>query len=126
VVFFEAAACLSRRREACVTVVAGVTAARRPEEALFRVQSFGAATAVAPLDAEAAADAAGLVAEGDAALGAAAAGMAGLETEETACLVVSRRRFHMGAGVAAASPPPPVRDAAADSGGARARARERV
>jgi len=74
VVFFEAAACLSRRSEACVTVVAGVTASRRPEKGLFRVQSFGAATAVSPLDAEAA--------------------------EEAACLVASRRRFHMGAGPA--------------------------
>lgn len=84
-----------------MTEVAGVTAARRPEEGLFRVQSFGAATAVSPLDAEAAADVAGLAAEGVAGLGAtAAAGMAGLEAEETACLVVSRRRFHMGAGAA--------------------------
>ena len=90
VVFFEAAACLSRRSEACVTVVAGVTASRRPEKGLFRVQSFGAATAVSPLDAEAAEEVEGLGAT-------AAVGMAGLEA---ACLVVSRRRFHMGAGPA--------------------------
>lgn len=78
-----------------MTEVAGVTAARRPEEGLFRVQSFGAATAVSPLDAEAAA---GLAAEEVAGMGAtAAAGMAGLGAEEAACLVVSRRRFHMGA-----------------------------
>ena len=91
VVFFEAAACLSRRSEACVTVVAGVTASRRPEKGLFRVQSFGAATAVSPLDAEA--EVAGLGAT-------AAAGMAGLEAEAAACLVASRRRFNMGAGPA--------------------------
>jgi hypothetical protein len=94
VVFFEAAACLSRRREARVTAVAGVTAARRPEKGLFRVQSFGAATAVSPLDAEAEAEAE------VAGLGATAAVMADLEAEEAACLVVSRRRFHMGAGAA--------------------------
>jgi hypothetical protein len=96
VVFFEAAACLSRRREARVTAVAGVTAARRPEKGLFRVQSFGAATAVSPLDAEAEAEAEAEVAG----LGATAAVMADLEAEEAACLVVSRRRFHMGAGAA--------------------------
>jgi len=93
VVFFEAAACLSRRSEACVTVVAGVMASRRPDKGLFRVQSFGAATAVSPLDAEAAEEVEGLGAT-------AAVGMAGLEAEEAACLVVSRRRFHMGAGPA--------------------------
>lgn len=79
-VFFEAAACLRRRREAWLTAVAGVTAARRLEEGLFRVESLGAAAAA-----------------GVAGLGAAAAGVADLgEEAAAACLVVSRRRFHIG------------------------------
>lgn len=64
------------------------------------MDSFGAATGAPRLDAEGAvavavAASAAAAAAGVAGLGAtAAAGMACLE--ETACLVVSRRRFHMG------------------------------
>lgn len=60
------------------------------------MDSFGAATGAPRLDAEGAvAVAMAASAAGVAGLGAtAAAGMACLE--ETACLVVSRRRFHMG------------------------------